>query len=105
MLECVPADLAREVTAALEIPTIGIGAGPDCDGQVLVFHDLLGLEDRLSPRFVRRYAELGSDARRALSALSSPKTFVDGRFPSPADELRRPEPPISRAKPIRKIYG
>ena len=101
VLECVPADLAREVTAALEIPTIGIGAGPDCDGQVLVFHDLLGLEDRLSPRFVRRYAELGSDARRALSAFA--EDVRHGRFPSPAESYDDPE--HLGAEPIRKIYG
>lgn len=101
VLECVPADLAREVTAALEIPTIGIGAGPDCDGQVLVFHDLLGLEDRLSPRFVRRYAELGSDARRALSAFA--EDVRHGRFPSPAESYD--DPAHLRAEPIRKIYG
>jgi 3-methyl-2-oxobutanoate hydroxymethyltransferase len=101
VLECVPADLAREVTAALEIPTIGIGAGPDCDGQVLVFHDLLGLEDRLSPRFVRRYAELGSDARRALSTFA--EDVRHGRFPSPAESYD--DPAHLRAEPIRKIYG
>ena len=101
VLECVPADLAREVTAALEIPTIGIGAGPGCDGQVLVFHDLLGLEDRLSPRFVRRYAELGSDARRALSTFA--EDVRHGRFPSPAESYD--DPAHLRAEPIRKIYG
>jgi 3-methyl-2-oxobutanoate hydroxymethyltransferase len=101
VLECVPADLASEVTSVVEIPTIGIGAGPHCDGQVLVFHDLLGLEDRISPRFVRRYAELGRDARRALS------TFADdvrkGRFPSTEESYD--DPSFSTAEPIRKIYG
>jgi len=101
VLECVPADLAREVTAALEIPTIGIGAGPDCDGQVLVFHDLLGLEDRLSPRFVRRYAELGKDARQALSAFAEDVRL--GRFPSPEESYD--DPTLVNAEPIRKIYG
>jgi 3-methyl-2-oxobutanoate hydroxymethyltransferase len=101
VLECVPADLAAEVTALLEIPTIGIGAGPDCDGQVLVFHDLLGLEDRLSPRFVRRYAELGSAARQALSAFAA--DVREGRFPS-ADESYD-DPSLHSADPIRKIYG
>jgi len=100
VLECVPADLAAEVTAALEIPTIGIGAGPDCDGQVLVFHDLLGLEDRLSPRFVRRYAELGRDARQALSAFA--EDVRHGRFPSPEESY---DDPTLGAEPIRKIYG
>ncbi len=101
VLECVPADLASEVTSVVEIPTIGIGAGPHCDGQVLVFHDLLGLEDRISPRFVRRYAELGRDARRALS------TFADdvrkGRFPSTEESYD--DPSFSTAEPIRKICG
>jgi 3-methyl-2-oxobutanoate hydroxymethyltransferase len=101
VLECVPADLASEVTAALEIPTIGIGAGPDCSGQVLVFHDLLGLEDRLSPRFVRRYAELGRDARRALSAFA--EDVRHGRFPSTEESYD--DPTQLRAEPIRKIYG
>ena len=77
VLECVPWTLARDITRALAVPTIGIGAGPHCDGQVLVMHDLLGLEERLRPRFARRYAELGaltedavrrycSDVRRGL---------------------------------------
>jgi 3-methyl-2-oxobutanoate hydroxymethyltransferase len=101
VLECVPADLACEVTSELEIPTIGIGAGPDCDGQVLVFHDLLGLEDRLSPRFVRRYAELGQEARRALSAFA--KDVREGRFPSIEESYD--DPTIPSAEPIRKIYG
>ena len=71
VLECVPADLAAEVTAASTIPTIGIGAGPDCNGQVLVFHDLLGLEDRLAPKFVRRYADLGEQARQAITQFAT----------------------------------
>jgi 3-methyl-2-oxobutanoate hydroxymethyltransferase len=101
VLECVPADLASEVTSAVEIPTIGIGAGLDCDGQVLVFHDLLGLEDRISPRFVRRYAELGRDARRALSAFAD--DVREGRFPSTEESYD--DPSLSSAEPIRKIYG
>jgi len=60
VLEKIPAELAREVTRAVEIPTIGIGAGLDCDGQILVTHDMLGLFSRFRPRFVRRYAELGA---------------------------------------------
>lgn len=101
VLECVPADLASEVTAAVEIPTIGIGAGPDCDGQVLVFHDLLGLEERLSPKFVRRYAELGSEARQALSAFAT--DVREGNFPSAEESYD--DPTLPRAEPIRKIYG
>lgn len=101
VLECVPAHLASEVTAAVEIPTIGIGAGPDCDGQVLVFHDLLGLEDRLSPRFVRRYAELGSAARQALSTFAT--DVREGNFPSAEESYD--DPTLPSAEPIRKIYG
>jgi 3-methyl-2-oxobutanoate hydroxymethyltransferase len=65
VLECVPADLAAEITASLEIPTIGIGAGVGCDGQVLVMHDLLGLSEGAPPKFVRQYVGLGDIARRA----------------------------------------
>ena len=101
VLECVPADLASEVTAAVEIPTIGIGAGPNCDGQVLVFHDLLGLEERLSPKFVRRYAELGSAARQALSAFAT--DVREGNFPSAEESYD--DPTLLSAEPIRKIYG
>ena len=83
VLEAVPDALAVEVSAALTIPTIGIGAGPACDGQVLVWHDLLGFEDRLAPKFVRRYAELGHSAQTAVAA------YVDdvrsGAFPSVAE--------------------
>ena len=66
VLEAVPADLARRVTAALSIPTIGIGAGPHCDGQVLVLYDLLGLFDDFVPKFVKPYAHLKADALQAL---------------------------------------
>ncbi len=69
VLEGVPDQVARLVTEAVDVPTIGIGAGPWCDGQVLVFHDLLGIEERLAPKFVRRYASLGDDAVAALVGL------------------------------------
>lgn len=82
VLECIPASLAQKITQVLRIPTIGIGAGPHCTGQVLVLYDLLGLYGDLQPKFVKRYADLGSEARSAL------KKYVDevksGRFP---DEL------------------
>jgi len=80
VLECIPAEVAYQITARLEIPTIGIGAGPACDGQVLVFHDLLGLYEGKRPRFVRRYAELGETAREALGRFA--KDVTAGRFPS-----------------------
>jgi len=80
VLEGVPRELAKEVTQALAIPTIGIGAGPDVDGQVLVWHDVMGLWFGKPAKFVRRYAELGDSARDGLVR------FVDdikaGRFPS-----------------------
>jgi 3-methyl-2-oxobutanoate hydroxymethyltransferase len=68
VLEMVPHTLASEITAALRIPTIGIGAGPGCDGQVLVWHDLLGMDSRFTPRFVKRYAELEAPVVAALAA-------------------------------------
>jgi 3-methyl-2-oxobutanoate hydroxymethyltransferase len=80
VLEGVPDEVARLVTDAVDVPTIGIGAGPHCDGQVLVLHDVLGIEDRIVPKFVRRYAELKADAVAALAAYADD---VRGhRFPS-----------------------
>ncbi len=66
VLECIPTELARIITGQLAIPTIGIGAGPSCDGQVLVLNDLLGLDDAFTPRFVKRYAELGGEITGAV---------------------------------------
>lgn len=88
VLECVPAELAAEVTARVAIPTIGIGAGPGCDGQVLVYHDLLGMEERIAPRFVRRYAELGRAGREAVAAFAA--DVRAGRFPSAAESFADP---------------
>lgn len=80
VLECVPDAVAQMVTEAVPIPTIGIGAGPACDGQVLVFHDLLGLQDRLVPKFVRRYASLQTDAIEAVARWAG--DVRAGSFPS-----------------------
>ena len=80
VLEAVPDPVAAMITELLDIPTIGIGAGPACDGQVLVWHDLLGLEDRFTPKFVRRYAELGVDATAAIAAYAH--DVRTGAFPS-----------------------
>jgi len=66
VIEGVPSDIAAAVTAALTVPTVGIGAGPSCDGQVLVYHDLLGLFDGFRPKFVKRYADLGAATRDAI---------------------------------------
>ena len=83
VLEGVPDAVGRLVTAAVDVPTIGIGAGPWCDGQVLVFHDLLGIEDRVLPKFVRRYASLKADAVAAMAAFAD--DVRTGRFPSDAE--------------------
>lgn len=80
VLECVPDAVARVVTEAVPVPTIGIGAGRHCDGQVLVFHDLVGLDDRVTPRFVRRYAELKDDATVAVARFAN--DVRNGTFPS-----------------------
>lgn len=82
VLECIPAALASRVTEAVDIPTIGIGAGAGCAGQVLVFHDLLGLTDDFKPRFVKRYAELGQIAAEAIEAFS--REVREGSFPTEA---------------------
>ena len=79
VLEGIPDQVARLVTATVPVPTIGIGAGAHCDGQVLVFHDILGLDDRPAPKFVRRYAALKSEAIEGLSAWAS--DVRSGRFP------------------------
>jgi 3-methyl-2-oxobutanoate hydroxymethyltransferase len=79
VLEAVPAPVAARVTEALNVPTIGIGAGSSCDGQVLVWHDLLGLYEGKAPRFVKRYADLAVEARRAIEAYVA--DVREGRFP------------------------
>ena len=79
VLEAVPAPVAARVTEVLQVPTIGIGAGADCDGQVLVWHDLLGLYAGKAPRFVKRYADLAGEARRAIEAYVD--DVREGRFP------------------------
>jgi 3-methyl-2-oxobutanoate hydroxymethyltransferase len=79
VLECVPAELARRVTESLEIPTIGIGAGPDCDAQVLVWQDMAGLSPR-TPKFVKQYADLSGVLREAVQSFAS--EVVSGSFPT-----------------------
>lgn len=85
LMECVPQALAKEVTNALKIPTIGIGAGPDCDGQVLVINDLLGMGDGPSPKFVRPYA---SFRQATIAAVSQFRDDIgNGSFPGPAESF------------------
>jgi 3-methyl-2-oxobutanoate hydroxymethyltransferase len=82
VLEGIPLDLAAEITEQLPIPTIGIGAGRHCDGQILVLHDLLGLFDRFTPKFVKRYAELGRAATDAVASYA--REVREGAFPDDA---------------------
>ena len=85
VLEAIPADIAREITASVSIPTIGIGAGTGCDGQVLVSYDMLGMDDTIKPRFVRRYATLGATIRDAVSHYVA--DVRGGAFPSDAESF------------------
>ncbi|PNU19894.1 3-methyl-2-oxobutanoate hydroxymethyltransferase [Geothermobacter hydrogeniphilus] len=86
VLEAIPASLAKEITAAVAIPTIGIGAGIDCDGQVLVIHDILGLCEKYSPKFVKRYADAATLIRGGI------RDYIDevksGAFPGPEHSFK-----------------
>jgi len=86
VVECVPADLARRITESVQVPTIGIGAGAGCDGQVLVSHDVLGLYGDLHPRFVKRYANLGEEITEAVQSYC--REVRDGTFPAQEHEFR-----------------
>jgi 3-methyl-2-oxobutanoate hydroxymethyltransferase len=81
VLEAVPSVVAAEITAAVGVPTIGIGAGPGCDGQVLVFHDLLGMTPGRTPKFVKRYASIGDEIRSAAELFA--REVSDGTYPGP----------------------
>jgi 3-methyl-2-oxobutanoate hydroxymethyltransferase len=81
VLEAIPASIAARITEAVPIPTIGIGAGPDCDGQVLVVHDVLGLFERFTPKFVKRYAHLTQPIHEALTRFR--EEVESGQFPGP----------------------
>jgi len=86
LLEAIPMDLAQRITEELTIPTIGIGAGPHCDGQVLVLHDVIGLFERFVPKFVKKYANLKEDV---LSAVKKYKSEVEGGiFPSDKESFK-----------------
>jgi 3-methyl-2-oxobutanoate hydroxymethyltransferase len=86
VVECVPAELAARITAELTIPTIGIGAGSGCDGQVLVIQDMLGMFEEFQPRFAKRYAELGGEIRRAVGQYC--REVREGTFPGPEHSFR-----------------
>jgi 3-methyl-2-oxobutanoate hydroxymethyltransferase len=87
VLELVPAALAAEITQSLTIPTIGIGAGPSCDGQVLVLHDMLGLNEEFNAKFVRQYAQMAGDVRRAAGAFAA--DVRAGRYPGPEHSFQK----------------
>jgi 3-methyl-2-oxobutanoate hydroxymethyltransferase len=97
VIECVPAELGAQITAEVPVPTIGIGAGPSCDGQVLVFHDVVGLTRDLSPKFVRRYADLSTVIRDAARAFT--RDVRTGAFPT-AEESFTGE----KARALRRVY-
>jgi 3-methyl-2-oxobutanoate hydroxymethyltransferase len=90
VLEGIPIDLAAEITERLSIPTIGIGAGPHCDGQILVLHDVLGLCQQFTPKFAKRYAELWAAAGAAVSAYVA--EVRSGQFPTEAHSFHVPKP-------------
>jgi 3-methyl-2-oxobutanoate hydroxymethyltransferase len=81
VLELLPAALARRISESLSIPTVGIGAGAGCDGQVLVLHDMLGLNETFNPKFLRHYAKLGETVRSAVRAYAD--DVRGGRYPGP----------------------
>ncbi|MDP9273949.1 MAG: 3-methyl-2-oxobutanoate hydroxymethyltransferase, partial [Chloroflexota bacterium] len=89
VLEAVPARVALRITESLRIPTIGIGAGRDCDGQVLVWHDLLGITEGVTPRFVKRYANIAAETRQALETFAA--EVRSGVFPADEHTYKIPE--------------
>jgi 3-methyl-2-oxobutanoate hydroxymethyltransferase len=99
VLECVPSELAAMITERVSVPTIGIGAGPSCDGQVLVFHDLLGFYDGHTPKFVRRYANIADDMRTAIEHYLA--DVRDGSFPDDEKESFH----AASADELRALYG
>ncbi len=86
VLECVPDQVAQAITERLAIPTIGIGSGPNCDGQVLVLHDVLGLFERFTPKFVKRYAKLSEEVRNAVRAYAG--EVRSGQFPGASQTVK-----------------
>jgi len=94
VLECIPQEVAQVITRQLKIPTIGIGAGPHCDGQVLVIHDLLGLFSRYQPKFSKKYADLGPQILQAVRQYKMEVT--SGQFPDDAHSFHLPQDEIKK---------
>ena len=86
VLECIPSSLGKTITESVSIPTIGIGAGPDCDGQVLVIHDILGLYERFTPKFVKQYSALNKSIRRSVKKFM--QEVKEGSFPDENHSFR-----------------
>ncbi len=100
VLECVPAELAGLITESIDIPTIGIGAGPKCDGQVLVTHDMLGLFEKFTPSFVRKYCNLAPQIKEALSHYK--EQVEAGEFPSNEESFSGGEEAVLAIKQRKK---
>ncbi len=98
VLEGIPAEVAREISKTLTIPTIGIGAGRHCDGQVLVFHDIVGMYDEFTPKFVRQYADVGEMIKNAVQEFSS--DVRSGEFPSKKESFSADPEVIAQMKKL-----
>jgi len=98
VFECVPAELGSFISERLTIPTIGIGAGARCDGQVLVYHDVLGLYDGHTPKFVRKYATLAEEAKAAVGHYLD--DVREGRFPNDAESFH-----VGSVEELKRLYG
>jgi 3-methyl-2-oxobutanoate hydroxymethyltransferase len=98
VLEMVTSEVAKIITEKLSIPTIGIGSGPDCDGQIVVFHDILGLYDKFTPKFIKKYANLGEDIQKSLESYRD--EVINGKFPAEENTFhmkdRKTNPPLKR---------
>jgi len=94
VLECIPQEVAQVITGQLRIPTIGIGAGPHCDGQVLVIHDLLGIISRYQPKFSKKYADLGPQILQAVKQYK--EEVISGQFPDDAHSFHMPQDGINK---------
>jgi len=95
-LEMVTQEVAKIITESINIPTIGIGSGPDCDGQVLVYHDVVGLYDKLKPKFVKRYLELSQQIVKAVESYKN--DVVSGKFPSKEHSFSMDKSELERLK-------
>lgn len=101
VLEGIPRELAAMITRRLRIPTIGIGAGPDCDGQVLVFHDLVGLTFHRPAKFVRTYADLRQTLHDALSRFKD--DVLEGRYPNDGESYHCPPALLEQFE--KEVFG